>query len=134
MTAPETAVLAGFSAPLGNPNFGSRQVGAGATLAYSWELSECLSVGGNTGGFFGADGDDYFSQFSQSAAVGVSLTDRVRYRTSAVWPPSPSPRPRPLSCATGFGARWVGPESGSTSTRSSAGAVVTALLTWTRPR
>ena len=74
---PESAVIFGVTAPIGDPEIDSDRVGASAVGAYSWELNDWLSIGGNTGFFSVPSDGDYFNLFAQSIAAGISLTDRL---------------------------------------------------------
>ncbi len=73
---PESGVILGVTAPVGNPQIGTDRLGASVVGLYSWEVNDWLSIGGNTGGSFTAPGSDYSNVFVQSFSAGVSLTER----------------------------------------------------------
>ncbi len=74
---PEFAVICGVTAPIGDTEVDTDRVGASVVSAYSWELTDCLSIGGNTGIFSAPSADAYFNLFTQSIALGIGLTDRI---------------------------------------------------------
>jgi hypothetical protein len=76
---PESGLIYSLNLPVGDPEIGSDRVGASVVGAYSWELTDRISVGGNTGGFFVAPGGDYFNCFVQSISVGLSITERLGF-------------------------------------------------------
>ena len=73
---PECGLIYRINLPVGDPDVGSDRVGASVVGVYSWELTDRISLGGNTGGYFIAPGGDYFNCFSQSIAVSFSVTER----------------------------------------------------------
>ena len=74
---PESGVIVGITAPVGDPEVGTTQLGASAVGLYSWQINDRLSVAGNTGCFFASPGGDYYNLFTQSVSAAVSLTDRL---------------------------------------------------------
>lgn len=76
---PETALILQMTVPTGSEELSADEVLTGINFVYSWELSECVSTGGQTQANRALDdttGEPYL-EFSQSWVVGRSLTDRV---------------------------------------------------------
>jgi len=76
---PEMALLLELSVPTGDAAFSADEVLPGGVWAYGWEITERISAGGNTGLFKRLDDmtNEEFTLFTQSVAVGYSLTDRL---------------------------------------------------------
>ena len=88
---PESALELRFSAPTGSSNYSTRRVEHGLDYIYSWELADGWELYGSSGYATGGLGDfglipenpaeDWFVVFSQSAALGVELTERTALYT-----------------------------------------------------
>jgi hypothetical protein len=93
---PETAVITAITLPTGGDAFSADHVQAIANFLYSWEVTDCFSLGGSTGvaalhqdvtkelAVGGTGGivtlhrtGDGFVQMSQSVTAGFSLTERL---------------------------------------------------------
>jgi len=74
---PETAVITSISLPTGGSAFSADRVQPLVNFLYSWEINECVSVGGSSGlASLYEEGDGFVEAF-QSITTAVSLTDAV---------------------------------------------------------
>lgn len=74
---PEMAVIPQMFVPTGDSDFTNDEVLPGVNWLYAWEVNEWLSVGGSTQVNRVRDETGHFyAEVAQSAAMGVSLTDR----------------------------------------------------------
>ena len=75
---PEMAIIPQMLVPTGADSFSSDKVLPGLNWVYSWELSDCVSLGGSTqGNRVKGDTGESFTEFAQSVTLGVSLTERL---------------------------------------------------------
>ena len=75
---PEMALIPQAFVPTGDDAFTDDQFMPGLNWVYSWELCDCVSVAGSTQGNRARDDSgEYYTEFAQSAAVAVGLTDRL---------------------------------------------------------
>lgn len=75
---PALAVIAGLSLPTGSDPFSADSVIPEATLAWSYDLDERFSVGGNFNLAIPEDEEgDRFAEPSASVALGIGLTERL---------------------------------------------------------
>ena len=83
---PESALEIAMTVPTGGSAWNTGRVNVGLDFIYGWEINEDVTIYGSTGAFQNALGDfgflpeepagDRFVAMSQSAAVGLDLTDR----------------------------------------------------------
>ncbi|MBN2291878.1 MAG: transporter [Pirellulales bacterium] len=73
---PESSLIYSLDLPGGDSEVGSDRVGVSIVSAYSWELTDRISIGGNTGCNFISPGGDYFNNFAQSLVVSLSVSER----------------------------------------------------------
>jgi hypothetical protein len=83
---PESALEIQMSVPTGGSAWSTERVNLGLDFIYGWELTEDLKLYGSTGAFQNALGDfgflpeesasDRFMVMSQSAALGIDVTER----------------------------------------------------------
>lgn len=88
---PEMALIPQMTVPSGDRDFTADQVLPGANWIYAWELGEFFSLAGSTQFNRALDAvDDEFTEWAQSIAVGVSLTDVLGGYAEwfALFPPS----------------------------------------------
>jgi len=75
---PEMTILPQMLVPTGSNAFTNDQVLAGVNWLYSWDLTENLSLAGSSQ--INRTRDDvghYYSEFAQSVALGLGITDEV---------------------------------------------------------
>ena len=73
---PEMALIPQMTVPTGADAFTSDKVLPGLNVLYSWELTDMLSFAANTQVNRRGDINNTYTEWAQSVAVGVSLTDR----------------------------------------------------------
>ena len=74
---PEMAIIPQALVPTGDDAFTNNQLMPGLNWVYSWEVTDCLSIAGSTQGNRARDdAGEAYTEFAQSAAIGVGLTDR----------------------------------------------------------
>jgi hypothetical protein len=75
---PEMAIIPQMNVPTGDSAFTSDEVQPGVNWVYSWEVTENLSLAGSTQGNRVMDDNGHsYTEFAQSIASGISLTDRL---------------------------------------------------------
>ena len=75
---PEMAILPQALVPTGDDAFTNDQFMPGVNWVYSWELNDCVSIAGSTQGNRARDeSGEYYTEFAQSVAIGIGLTDCI---------------------------------------------------------
>jgi hypothetical protein len=71
---PAAALIVGTTLPVGSSEIGVDDAQPGAVLSLAWELTDKAGLGSNLGGRYASDGDDRFTEWSGSLALGRSFT------------------------------------------------------------
>jgi hypothetical protein len=76
-SVPALALLLQTTVPVGSRDLTSDVWQPTAILAFDWDFTDRLSLGGNVGGSYAADGSERFNQLFLSLSAGFSINDRL---------------------------------------------------------
>lgn len=75
---PEMAIIPQTFVPTGADAFTAEELLPGVNWVYSWELNECVSIGGSTQGNRRVDATgEFYSEWAQSLTAAFSLTEQL---------------------------------------------------------